>query len=180
MFDGRVNVRLMAFEHAGDDLLSGECGKRERTYEFLGGASHDDLHLKAAVLKKTKDLSSLVGRDPAGDTEGDFHRSRWSPVDGQAATGRRNLDVKDAPCTRNGASPELFALHRLVEEFVGFLRGALRLFGYDPLNLAVKDLIAGDAAGFAGLCFDHRTCTALDLAGASGGNENEPVVAVEP
>ena len=77
VFDGGIEVGFMLLarsKHAGDDFFSGECGKCERPYEFLGGAGHDDLHLDAAILHEADDLRSLVCRDSASDAERNLHK----------------------------------------------------------------------------------------------------------
>ncbi len=77
MLDGRVDVGLGIFvargEHIGDDFFAGERGKGERANKLLRPLGHDDLHADAAVLQQANDFRRLVGRNPAADSECNFH-----------------------------------------------------------------------------------------------------------
>ena len=68
-----VGLRFVRAEQVGNDFFAGERCEGERTNELLRGAGHHDLHAKAAILQQADDLRRLVGRDPTGDTQGDFH-----------------------------------------------------------------------------------------------------------
>src|SRR5271170_8134488 len=89
------------------------------------------------------------------------------------------------PCPRSTQSAAgnckfLLLSQRLVEHFAHDLDGRLGQLRDDPLHLASLDFVLRDAAGFAGVSFDDRRRTALQLPCAASGYQNVSIVAVEP
>ena len=78
MLDRGVEIRLLSAgaPQSGDDLLSGERSKGQRTDKLLGGIGHHHLHGDSLLLKKTYDLTGFVGRNTAANAESDLHRSQ--------------------------------------------------------------------------------------------------------
>ena len=168
VFDGGIEVGFMLLagsEHAGDDFFSGERGEGKRSYEFLGGAGHDDLHLDAAVLHQAYDLRSLVRRDSASNAERNLHKQFRSSSSRNAASkiaGREGLIL-----------PQSFV------ESLGSLLGSAASFGNFPFHFAGADLILGNAAGLAGIGVHHWWGAGLELPRTPRCDQDVAIVAVE-
>src|SRR5258706_3972694 len=74
---------------------------------------------------------------------------------------------------RLGVVPE-----SLIQNFGSLLGGAASFWNL-PLHLACADFILRDTARFAGIGLNHRGGAGLELPGATGGDQNVAIVAVE-
>ena len=119
-------------------------------------ARHHRLHLVPLLHQQARQLGGLVGRDAAADAENDLH--------GLAGSAGSDVGVP--------APPAGLLQYR-------FDRTPARApAGQAVLHQAAPHFFRGDDGGLLGRSGQHRTRAALQLAGALGGHDDEPVGAL--
>src|SRR5580692_1683424 len=84
------------------------------------------------------------------------------------------------PSRQPANCPDLLLSQRLVEHFADDFDRRLGHFRDHPFHFAGLDFILRNSAGFAGVSFDDRRRTALQLSCAASGYQDVSIVAVEP
>src|SRR5579871_2492515 len=87
--------------------------------------------------------------------------------------------MADSKITINAKPDSALVLAQSLIDVLGGLLGCGPSFGDFPFHFAGADFILRDAARLAGTGIDDGRCAGLELAGATGCDQDVPVIAVE-
>ena len=159
MFDcARERVlRARAGKQVGMDLAAGERGEGERTNEFLCRGCQNDVHGESAFHQGASQLGGLIGRDASTDAERYIHREIGHRKIGPCRTAVGRPAVK---------KPTLFLGHDLQVTFQVDIR---------ILHQTTTHFFHGRRGRLLRCRGQQAACAILQLAGALGGHDDEPV-----